>query len=103
MSQRIGPNQRLYAEPRPENRTEAERDHDRILYTSALQRLAGITQIAAPESGLTIHNRLTHTPRFAQTGGLNPRTPRPPSAGYACGLDLLAIGDRADPPCLSRP
>lgn len=66
MPGRFGPNQRLRAEPRPENRTEAERDHDRILYTSAFQRLAGITQIAAPESGFTIHNRLTHTLKVAQ-------------------------------------
>jgi len=63
---RYRPNQRLDAEARPENRTEAERDHDRILYTSAFQRLAGITQITAPESGLTIHNRLTHTLKVAQ-------------------------------------
>jgi dGTPase len=61
-----GPYARLVAEDRPENRSEAERDHDRILYTSAFQRLAGITQIAAPESGLTIHNRLTHTLKVAQ-------------------------------------
>jgi dGTPase len=60
------PNSRLVEEPKPENRSEAERDHDRILYTSALQRLAGITQIAAPEAGLSIHNRLTHTLKVAQ-------------------------------------
>ncbi len=66
MPRQSQPNQRLHAETRPENRTEAQRDHDRILYTSAFQRLAGITQIAAPESGLTIHNRLTHTLKVAQ-------------------------------------
>ena len=37
-----------------------------MLYTTALQRLAGITQIAAPEAGVTIHNRLTHTLKVAQ-------------------------------------
>lgn len=57
---------RRFPEKEPENRSEAERDHDRILYTSAFQRLAGITQIAAPESGPTIHNRLTHTLKVAQ-------------------------------------
>ncbi len=66
MPARFGPSQRLYSERRPHDRTEAERDHDRILYTSAFQRLAGITQIAAPESGLTVHNRLTHTLKVAQ-------------------------------------
>jgi dGTPase len=60
------PNKRFKSESKPENRTEAERDHDRVLYTSALQRLAGITQIAAPEAGITIHNRLTHTLKVAQ-------------------------------------
>ena len=66
MPARVGPNQRLDSESRPENRTEAERDHDRVLYTSAFQRLAGITQITSPESGLTMHNRLTHTLKVAQ-------------------------------------
>jgi dGTPase len=60
------PYRRLFPEEKPENRTEAERDHDRVLYTTALQRLAGITQIAAPEAGVTIHNRLTHTLKVAQ-------------------------------------
>jgi dGTPase len=65
----LGPEEdgpRRFPEKEPENRTEAERDHDRILYTSAFQRLGGITQIAAPESGPTIHNRLTHTLKVAQ-------------------------------------
>jgi len=57
---------RFFKEPKPENRSEAERDHDRILYTTALQRLAGITQIAAPEAGVAIHNRLTHTLKVSQ-------------------------------------
>jgi dGTPase len=48
------------------SRSEAERDHDRILYTSAFQRLSGITQIAAPDIGTRLHNRLTHTLKVAQ-------------------------------------
>jgi dGTPase len=62
----MAPTTRRHDEEAPENRSEAERDHDRILYTSALQRLAGITQIASVETGLTIHNRLTHTLKVAQ-------------------------------------
>src|SRR5690348_493550 len=61
-----GPYRRYITEPKPSSRNEAERDHDRVLYTTALQRLAGITQIAAPEAGVTIHNRLTHTLKVAQ-------------------------------------
>jgi dGTPase len=45
-------------------RSEAQRDRDRILYSSAFQRLAGITQVSTPQPGL--HNRLTHTLKVAQ-------------------------------------
>jgi dGTPase len=57
---------RFEKEDPPTDRTEAERDHDRILYTSAFQRLVGITQIAAPDTGGRLHNRLTHTLKVAQ-------------------------------------
>jgi dGTPase len=57
---------RRHSEKPPENRSEAQRDRDRILYTSAFQRLAGITQIASSEAGQIIHNRLTHSLKVAQ-------------------------------------
>lgn len=50
----------------PETRTEAQRDRDRILYSSALQRLGGITQVSQPESGYAFHTRLTHSLKVAQ-------------------------------------
>jgi dGTPase len=49
-------------------RSEAERDRDRILYSSAFQRLVGITQVASPETGASFHNRLTHSIKVAQVG-----------------------------------
>jgi dGTPase len=49
-------------------RTDAERDRDRILYSSAFQRLTGITQVASPETGAYFHNRLTHSLKVAQVG-----------------------------------
>lgn len=48
------------------NRSPFERDRDAILYTSALRRLAGITQVIAPGEGEVVHNRLTHTLEVAQ-------------------------------------
>jgi dGTPase len=54
------------AEPEPKNRTTAQRDRDRVLYSSAFRRLAGITQVATPETGHQFHNRLTHTLKVEQ-------------------------------------
>ena len=52
-------------------RTPAQRDRDRILYCSALQRLGSITQVTAPESGFRFHDRLSHSLKVAQVGRRN--------------------------------
>lgn len=52
-------------------RTRAERDRDRILYSSAFQRLAYVTQVTAPEAGHVFHNRLNHSLKVAQAGRRN--------------------------------
>lgn len=43
-----------------------QRDRDRILYSSSLKRLAGVTQVVDPSEGQMFHNRLTHTIKVAQ-------------------------------------
>ena len=52
-------------------RTRGQRDRDRILYSSAFQRLAYTTQVTAPESGHIFHNRLIHSLKVAQVGRRN--------------------------------
>ena len=52
-------------------RSRAQRDRDRILYSSSLARLAYVTQVTAPESGHIFHNRLSHTLKVAQVGRRN--------------------------------
>ena len=47
-------------------RSAAEIDRDRIIYTSALARLAQVTQVVSPSEGHVFHNRLTHTIEVAQ-------------------------------------
>lgn len=49
-------------------RESGERDRDRILYTAEFRRLAGITQVAAADTGHLLHNRLTHVLEVAQIG-----------------------------------
>jgi dGTPase len=51
-----------------DHRTPAQRDRDRVLYSSAFRRLAEVTQVVAANSGYIFHNRLTHSLQVAQVG-----------------------------------
>ena len=51
-----------------EFRTAFQNDRDRILYSSAFRRLAGVTQVAAVREQHLLHNRLTHSLKVAQIG-----------------------------------
>lgn len=54
--------------PPPEDdvRTVAESDRDKLIYSSYLRRLAGVTQVVGAREGHIFHNRLTHTLKVAQ-------------------------------------
>jgi dGTPase len=71
-SVKIPRNRRRYTQPKAyeegESRTPAQRDRDRILYTSAFRRLAEVTQVASPGHSQVFHNRLTHSLQVAQVG-----------------------------------
>jgi dGTPase len=47
-------------------REQAQRDYDRIVYSSAFRRLAGVTQVVSPDQGQVFHNRLTHSMKVGQ-------------------------------------
>ena len=51
-----------------EHRSPAQKDKDRIIYTSAFRRLAEVTQVASPGDAHVFHNRLTHSLQVAQVG-----------------------------------
>ncbi|HEX8067334.1 MAG TPA: dNTP triphosphohydrolase [Thermoleophilaceae bacterium] len=77
---------RRYDESPPSTRSEAQRDRDRILYSSALLRLGQVTQVAAPEVGHSFHSRLTHSLKVAQV-----------ARGLAQRLNTLAERDDLPP------
>jgi len=52
---------------------EAQRDRDRILYTTAFRRLAEVTQVVSSRGAHVFHNRLTHSLKVAQVGGASAR------------------------------
>jgi dGTPase len=51
---------------RTRRRTAGERDRDRVMYSTAFQRLAGITQVVPVSAGGAAHSRLTHSLKVAQ-------------------------------------
>lgn len=60
------PNERYTTDRLQDQRTNAERDRDRVLYSAQFARLAEITQVISPEHGYVFHNRLTHSLKVAQ-------------------------------------
>lgn len=59
---------RHFGDSREDQRSNFQRDRDRILYTTSLRRLGAITQVMAPSERPIIHNRLTHSLEVAQIG-----------------------------------
>lgn len=62
-------NARLTGKQKPsgDQRSEARRDRDRVVYSTAWRRLAGVTQVISPfDENALVHNRLTHSEKVAQ-------------------------------------
>lgn len=60
---------RIYSGFEPaDNRSHFQRDRDRVLYTPAFRRLAGVAQVVHVNTERGYHNRLTHSLKVAQVG-----------------------------------
>lgn len=88
-------------------RTPPQRDRDRVLYCSALQRLSSVTQVTAPESGYSFHNRLSHSLKVAQVGRRNAErlqilADRGEVTGLAADLARSVDPDAVEASCLAH-
>lgn len=81
--------QRRYRNTAKDQRSEFERDRDRLLYSSAFHRLAGITQIVRAGEADVFHTRQQHTIKVAQIGRrlAQKLKQEQPEAAAARGLD----------------
>jgi dGTPase len=59
---------RRHSIAKDDQRDRFERDRDRILYSSAFRRLAGITQVVRAGEADVFHTRQQHTIKVAQVG-----------------------------------
>ena len=57
---------RLHAEPKPADRTEYQRDRDRVVHSSAFRKLQYKTQVFVTREGDFYRTRLTHSLEVAQ-------------------------------------
>ncbi len=76
-----------------DQRSEFERDRDRVLYSSAFHRLAGITQIVRAGEADVFHTRQQHTIKVAQVGrrlGQKLQAEQPDEAAFR-GLDAEVV------------
>ena len=51
-----------------DNRTEFQRDYDRIIFSSSFRRLQNKTQVFPLPQRIYVHNRLTHSLEVASVG-----------------------------------
>ncbi|MDD2327254.1 MAG: dNTP triphosphohydrolase [bacterium] len=57
-----------YADPRNHERTEYQRDYDRLIFSSPFRRLQNKTQVFPLPGSVFVHNRLTHSLEVASVG-----------------------------------
>ena len=57
-----------FHEERQENRSEFQRDYDRLIFSAPFRRLQNKTQVFPLPGSVFVHNRLTHSLEVASVG-----------------------------------
>lgn len=67
-NKRFGQESEEKISPGPEDRSEFQRDYDRIIFSAAFRRMQNKTQVFPLPGRIFVHNRLTHTLEVASVG-----------------------------------
>ncbi|MDR3127146.1 MAG: dNTP triphosphohydrolase [Tannerellaceae bacterium] len=93
-----------YVSESPQNRSDFQRDYDRLIFSSPFRRLQNKTQVFPLPGNIFVHNRLTHSIEVASVGrSIGNNIARWLKKKYPCGSDsLLETGGIVAAACLAH-
>lgn len=94
-----------YHNPAQQDRTEFQRDYDRLIFSAPFRRLQNKTQVFPLPGNIFVHNRLTHSLEVSCVGrSLGSKVSRSLATKYNVGAEALMqnIGDIVSAGCLAH-
>ena len=94
-----------YHNPAQQDRTEFQRDYDRLIFSAPFRRLQNKTQVFPLPGNIFVHNRLTHSLEVSCVGrSLGSKVSRALATKYNVGAEALMqnIGDIVSAGCLAH-
>ena len=95
----------LFKDNREHDRSEFQRDYDRLIFSAPFRRLQNKTQVFPLPGSVFVHNRMTHSLEVSSVGrslGLSVSKSLRKKYGYDAGEKLTEIGDIVAAACLAH-